>query len=102
MEESLILFEKMAKLEELKMVPILLSLNKVDIFKQKTLTASICDTFSAYSGSLGCVTACIFFMDGIMKQDERPNGILRICVTSAVDPQTFAGTLNSEALLGKR
>ncbi|KAL2049713.1 hypothetical protein ABVK25_010054 [Lepraria finkii] len=102
MEESLTLFEQMAKLEELKTVAILLSLNKVDIFKSKTLTTPICDTFSAYSGSLGCVTACIFFVDGIMKRDERPNGILRICVTSAVDPKTSAGTLDSEALLGER
>ncbi len=95
MKESLLLFEQITKLEEVQAVPILLFLNKVDLFKQKMIQTPICDTFPEYSGSLGCVTACNFFAEEFVKCDERPMGILRICITSAVDPKMFEDTVES-------
>ena len=95
MQESLTLFKQITKLEEVKAMPILLFLNKVDIFKQKMLQTPICDTFPEYSGSLGCVTACNFFADEFAKCDERRGGTLRICVTCAVDPKVFEGSVES-------
>ena len=95
MKESLIIFEQIIKLEEANAVPILLLLNKVDLFKKKMIQKPICDTFPEYSGSLGCVTACNFFADEFAKRDERRMGTLRICVTSAVEPTMFEGTVES-------
>ena len=95
MKESLILFEQITRLEEIKAVPILLFLNKVDLFKEKLIQTPICDTFPEYSGSLGCVTACNFFAEEFAKRDERHMGALRICVTCAVDPKIFQGTVES-------
>ena len=95
MEESLIIFEQITKLGEVKAVPIILFLNKVDIFKKKMIQTPICDTFPEYSGSLGCVTACNFFADEFSKRDERHMGTLRICITCAVDPKMFEGTVES-------
>ena len=95
MKESLIIFEQITKLEEAKAVPILLFLNKVDLFKKKMIQTPICDTFPEYSGSLGCVTACNFFADEFAKRDERRMGTLKICVTCAVEPTMFEGTVES-------
>lgn len=95
MQESLALFKQITMLEEVKAMPILLFLNKVDLFKQRMLQTPICDTFPEYSGSLGCVTACNFFADEFAKRDERHMGTLRICVTCAVDPKIFEGSVES-------
>ena len=93
MKESLIIFEQITKLEEVKAVPILLFLTKVDLFKKQMIQSPICDTFPEYSGSLGCVTACNFFADEFAKRDERQMGTLRICVTCAVDHTVFESTV---------
>lgn len=95
MQESLTLFTQITKLEAVKATPILLFLNKVDLFKQKMLQTPICDTFPEYSGSLGCVTACNFFADEFAKRDERHMGALKICVTCAVDPNGFESSVES-------
>ena len=95
MEESLIIFEQITKLEEANAVPILLLLTKVDLFKKKMIQTPISDTFPEYSGSLGCVTACNFFANEFAKRDERHMGILRVCVTCAVEPTMFEGTMES-------
>ncbi|KAK0509514.1 hypothetical protein JMJ35_007908 [Cladonia borealis] len=95
MEESLIIFEQITKLEEANAVPILLLLTKVDLFKKMMIQTPICDTFPEYSGSLGCVTACNFFANEFAKRDERHMGTLRVCVTCAVDPTMFEGTVES-------
>ena len=95
MQESLALFKQITMLEEVKASPILLFLTKVDVFRQKMLLTPICDTFPDYSGSLGCVTACNFFADEFAKCDERHKGTLRICVTCAVDPKVFEGSVES-------
>lgn len=65
------------------------------MFKLKIIETPIYDTFPCYSGNLGCVTACNFFAGEFAKRDERRNATLRTCVTSAVDPQMFAGTLEN-------
>ena len=95
MQESLALFKDITMLEEFRALPILLFLTKVDLFRQKMLQTPICDTFPEYSGSLGCVTACNFFADEFAKCDERQKGTLRICVTCAVDPKAFEGSVES-------
>lgn len=95
MQESLALFKQIAMLEEVRALPILLFLTKVDLFREKMLQIPICDTFPEYSGSLGCVTACNFFADEFAKCDERHMGTLRICVTCAVDPKIFEGSMEN-------
>lgn len=93
MDESLLLFEEVARLEELQNVPIIVLLNKWDLFKQRIVDTPISDTFAQYCGSMGAVTACNFFADEFVKRDERPNGALRIFNTNAVDSKTFKDTL---------
>jgi hypothetical protein len=78
MDESLHLFEKITKLEELRSVPIMVLINKWDLFKQRILDTPISDTFPNLCRSMGAVTACNFFADEYVKRDERPNGSLRI------------------------
>ncbi|KAK4692855.1 hypothetical protein P7C71_g4429, partial [Lecanoromycetidae sp. Uapishka_2] len=93
MDKSLLLFQEFTKLEELRYVPIVILLNKWDLFKQRIVDTPISDTFPHYCGSMGAVTACNFFADEFVKRDERPDGTLRIFNTSAVDSRVFKDTL---------
>lgn len=91
MKELLANFELLTKMEEMRMVPIILLLNKADILESKLKEEPISDDhgwpFSDY------MSACRHFSNEFTRLDKRPDGALRIQVTSAIDRIVFEKTL---------
>lgn len=93
MDESLLLFEEVTRLAELRNVPVTVLLNKWDLFKQRIIDTPISDTFPHYCGSMNAITAGKFFADEFVKRDHRPSRALRVFNTSVVDSRVFKNTL---------
>lgn len=84
MQESLMLFESISKLERFKSVPIILMLNKMDLLEQRMKDDPIAEYYPEYSGDSDPITACRFFAGKFSQLDRRLPEYLKILVTSAV------------------
>lgn len=84
MQESLMLFESISKLERYRRVPIILMLNKMDLLEQRMKNDPISEYYPEYSGDSDPRTACRFFAGKFSQLDRRLPGCLRIFATSAV------------------
>ena len=84
MQESLMLFEAISKLDLFSTVPIILLLNKVDLLEQRMEEQPIVDYYPEYSGHSDPLIACDFFADKFSELDRRQPELLDILLTSAV------------------
>lgn len=95
MEDSLSIFESLMKHDKLRTLPVILLLNKVDAFEERIKKTPVSEYFRTCPKNADYVTACKFFSDQFAKLDERPEGALRIFVTSALDREVFENTLQT-------
>ena len=91
------LFASMTETAQLKSLPFMVLLNKLDLFIKNLDSKPVRDYFPSYFGSPDASLACSYFADEFSKLDERPNASLRIYKTNAVDRDTFKATMNSMA-----
>ena len=95
MKESLSAFGSLVKDQRLRTVPIILLLNKVDVFASKIKEKAITDYFPYGPTDEDCETGCKYFARKFAVLDERPRGFLTIVATSAVDRKSFRKTLGT-------
>ena len=98
MKTSMNLFASMIRHPQLKSIPFIVLLNKLDLFIKHLDSKPVRDYFPLYSGSPDASVACNYFANEFAKLDERPNASLRIYSTNAVDRKTFKATMDSMAL----
>lgn len=89
------LFASMTKHAQLKSLPWIVLLNKLDLFIQYLDCKPVRRYFPSYSGSPDSSLACSYFANEFAKLDERPSTSLRIYTTNAVDRDTFKATMDS-------
>lgn len=89
MQRSLKYFEAVTRLAIFKSVPVVVLLNKLDLFRQKMVEAPIADFFPDYTGGQDCYRAVKFFADEFDRRDSRSNTLRGIYPTSAVDRDTL-------------
>lgn len=93
MTDSLRTFEAITKEQALKNKPIILFLNKIDIFMEKLAEIPISEYFSDYKGGSSYPKACEYFAQYFRKLDRRENGMLYFFLTDSVNIDSFAKTL---------
>ena len=93
MMSSLEEFAALTKQESFKSTPIIVLLNKLDLFEED-IPRNMDPT---YSGSRDTSLVCGICASEFSKLDERPNALLRIYLTSAVDQNLFKATMDSIA-----
>ena len=94
MQESQMLFEYITKLDGFKTIPIILVFNKLDLLKQRMTENPIANYYPEYSGDPDPMKGYRFFAAKFTEFDRRPEGSLRILVTSAVDYDDFKPTVD--------
>lgn len=93
MTDSLRTFETLTKEESLRTKPIMLFLNKVDIFMQKLVEIPISKYFSDYDGGSNYSKACEYFAQRFRKLDHRRGGMLYLFLTDSTNIDSFTKTL---------
>ena len=88
------LFEHITKLHSFKTVPIVLIFNKLDLLKQRMVENPIANYYPEYSGDPDPKQGYQFFAAKFSELHRRPNGSLRVLVTSAVDYDDFKPTVD--------
>ena len=95
MEVSLSKFGTWVKDERFRTVPIILLLNKLDIFASRIKKKPIANYFPDGPTDEDYETGCRYFAQKFAELDERPCGFLTIVATSAVDREAFRKTLGT-------
>eukprot|EP00698_Gefionella_okellyi_P014470 TRINITY_DN4013_c1_g5_i1.p1 TRINITY_DN4013_c1_g5~~TRINITY_DN4013_c1_g5_i1.p1 ORF type:complete len:157 (+),score=32.19 TRINITY_DN4013_c1_g5_i1:649-1119(+) len=89
MTESLVLFEEMANLSWFHNTPIILFLNKTDIFKEKLKKAPLEHYFPDYAGGEDYTQAADFIRQQFMKLIRNPSKELYCHFTCATDTRNI-------------
>ena len=97
MKISMDLFVSLTEHAELRSLPFIVLLNKLDLFMKHLDSKPVRNYFPSYSGSPSATIACSYFANEFAKLDKRPNASLRIYKTNAVDRDTFKATMDSIA-----
>ena len=91
------LFASIIEHAQLKSLPVIVLLNKLDLFIKHLRSKPVRYYFPSYSGSPDASLACNYFANEFAKLDERPSASLRIYTTNVVDRDTFKATMDSMA-----
>ena len=94
MDESLLLFEDIIKLEVYRNIPIIVFLNKFDLLEQRMKQDPIVDFYPDYYGDSCVLTACRFFADMFLELDRYRPGPLIVEIISAVESDDFEPTID--------
>lgn len=92
MREALGTFKALTKIESLQSMPIILFLNKTDLFMEHLVDIPISNYFLDFEGGSNYVEACQYFAQRFRKLDRRRNGKLFFYLTNAVDRDSFKQT----------
>ena len=95
MREALKTFESVTKAEPLKHTPIVLFLNKTDMFMNRLVDIPISDHFMNFKGGSDYPQACEYFAQRFRKLDRRENGKLYFNLTNAGNIDMFQQTLRT-------
>jgi len=90
MKESLALFEGIVNLPWFKDAPIILFLNKADIFKRKVKTVDIGIYFPAYNGGLDYESGLKFIQEEYFERNANDDKTIYCHVTEATDTENIA------------
>ena len=91
------LFALMTEHAQLKSLPFIVLLNKLDLFIKHLDSKPVRNYFPSYSGSPDSSLACSYFANEFAILDKRPNASLRIYTTNALDRDSFKATMDSIA-----
>ena len=94
MVESLKLFEEIASTDILRRIPIILFLNKCDLFKEKLSKSPLNTLFPAYSGN-SYEEACAFMKVEFAKLASKYPREMYVHVTCAIDPLQMRALLEA-------
>ncbi|KAL8835924.1 MAG: hypothetical protein Q9176_006608 [Flavoplaca citrina] len=89
MEESLEVLERITAHTSLQNTPILLLLNKADLFERTINRHPISDVYPEYVGGIDYWKACRFMADCYARRDRRPPGKLYCYVVDSLDTTAF-------------
>ncbi|KAI4270213.1 MAG: hypothetical protein LQ337_006821 [Flavoplaca oasis] len=89
MEESLKALESITAHPSLQNTPILLLLNKADLFERTINRHPISDVYPEYVGGIDYWKACRFVADCYARRDRRPPGKLFCYVVDSLDTTAF-------------
>lgn len=95
MKEALRTFRNLTKIESLQNMPIILFLNKTDLFMEHLVDIPISDYFLDFEGGSNYDQACLYFAQRFRKLDRRKNGKLVFYLTNAADTDSFKQTFRS-------
>lgn len=96
MHEAMMLFESLANGEWFKRKPIILFLNKMDLFKNKLAVSPIDNHFPDYSGSpTDFDAAAKYFADRFRSINRMPDREIYIHYTNATDTTLLRATMDS-------
>jgi guanine nucleotide-binding protein subunit alpha, other len=96
MHEAMMLFESLANGEWFKRKPIMLFLNKMDLFRTKLPLSPIVKHFPDYSGSpTDFDTAAKYFGDRFRSINRMPDREIYIHYTNATDTTLLKATMDS-------
>ena len=92
MKEALRTFKTLTQIESLQNTPMILFLNKTDLFMEHLVDIPISNYFLDYDGGSDYHLACQYFAQRFRKLDRRKNGKLFFCLTNAADADSFKQT----------
>lgn len=92
MKEALRTFKALTRIESLQNTPMILFLNKTDLFMEHLVDIPISNYFLDYDGGSNYHLACQYFAQRFRKLDRRKNGKLFFCLTNAADADSFKQT----------
>lgn len=89
MDESLQVFDSLVNQASVQKLPIILLLNKADVFEKTILQTPISKNFEDFDGEADYFKACRFFADRFARLDGRTPGKLHCYVTNCLDTAEF-------------
>ncbi|KAL8782268.1 MAG: hypothetical protein Q9213_005542 [Squamulea squamosa] len=89
MQESLDVLESITSQPSMQSLPILLLLNKADLFERTIIHHPISDYFPDYKGGVNYWKACRYMADCYIRRDQRPPGKLHCYVVESLDTAAF-------------
>lgn len=95
MTEALRAFEALTKIESLQNKPIILFLNKTDLFMEHLVDIPISNYFCDFEGGSNYHQACQYFAQQFRKLDRRKDGRLFFYRTNAADANSFKKTFRT-------
>lgn len=95
MREALRTFRNLTKIESLANMPIILFLNKTDLFMEHLVDIPISNYFLDFEGGSNYDQACQYFAQRFRKLDRRKNGKLFFYLTNAADTDCFKQTFRN-------
>jgi guanine nucleotide-binding protein subunit alpha len=96
MHEAMVLFKALANCTWFKQTPIILFLNKIDLFKGKLAISPITEYFPDYTGSnIDYDTATKYFADHFLRLNRNPNRPIYMHYTNATDTSLLKTTMES-------
>lgn len=95
MKETLRTFKALTEIESLQTMPIILFLNKTDLFMEHLVDIPISNYFLDFEGGSDYDQACQYFARRFRKLDRRKNGKLFFCLTNAADTDSFKQTFRN-------
>lgn len=99
MEDAIQLFESLLEQPAFKTTPVMLFLNKIDVFKEKIGNVPIKNYFADFKGGSDYGLAVKYFVDRFRELDRRLNGELCIFLTNATDVESLQATVRHAYLL---